>query len=534
LFRGGGSPCLAATCQAGRYEMLVSDMDGAEAALSAGARPRRRRVLTGTLALFAICAAAGVGAMFAGAQPFGTVSDPRAAAVIPAKPPPPQSVWLRPIALVIKGGSRVQRQLRRAADNAARELAGSGDLSKVSWDETTGLWDRLVAPVGAPAGWQPPMWWQSALAMRSLVRFITRANDTQPAYQKVIANVYRLNISKPGTREPVNFQNAFMDDTAWWGLTWLAAYQYEHTVKHDQAAAGQYLALAESDAGYIASQPRPCHSQGIEFRPRYAPNTITNTEFVSLAAQLAQVRGASGQFHDSAKRQAWLTDARGVLTWLEGSGLVHMIAGTVAQTYTGQCRPSGKGQTYTAGEMADALTQMGKATHRRFYFNQAAVFINRTLAASSPMVAGSVLQEPCEGRAGSCVGYSYNITVFKGLFTDAVADLADATGSARYDPFLVSQAQAVLANSTGSSNSAGVCRTPASCQLSMYWARRVPAANAPIPPTPGSQASGLSALSDALRAPQSDRTGGQRPAARLHVLRRAKWPKTRRASKLAL
>ncbi len=504
-------------------------MDGAEAALSAGARSRRRRVITGILAVLGSCAAAGVGAMFAGAQPFGTVSDPPTAAVAAERRAPPQPVWLRPIALVIKGGSRVQRQLRRAADNAARELAGSGDLSKVSWDETTGLWDRLAPPVGAPAGWQPPMWWQSALAMRSLVRFITRANDTQPAYQRLIANVYRLNISKPGTREPVKFQNAFMDDTAWWGLTWLAAYRYEHAVKHDQAAAGRYLALAESDAGYIASRPRPCHSQGIEFRPRYAPNTITNTEFVSLAAQLAQVRGAPGRFHNSAKRRAWLTDASGVLTWLEGSGLVDMIAGTVARTYTGQCRPSGNGQTYTAGEMADALTQMGEATHQRFYLNEAAVFINRTLAASSPMVAGHVLQEPCEGRAGSCVGHSYNITVFKGLFTDAVADWADATGSARYNPFLVSQAQAVLAHSTGSSNSARVCRTPASCQLSMYWARRVPAANAPIPPTPGSQASGLSALSDALLAPRSDRTGRKRPLARLEALRRARSPKTRRA-----
>ncbi|MGI8715934.1 MAG: glycoside hydrolase family 76 protein [Solirubrobacteraceae bacterium] len=401
---------------------------------------------------------------------------------------------------MIRGGLPVQRQLKRAADNAARELAGSGDLSKVSWDETTGLWDRLVPPVDARAGRQPPMWWQSALAMRSLVRFITRARDTQPAYQKLIADVYRLNISKPGTREPADFQNAFMDDTAWWGLTWLAAYQYEHNVKHDQAAAGRYLALAEADAGYIAAQPRACHSQGIEFRPRYAPNTITNTEFVSLAAQLAQVRGAAGQFHDSAKRRAWLTDASGVLSWLEGSGLVHMDAGTLAQTYTGRCQPSGNGQTYTTGEMADALTQMGTATHQRSYFNQATVFINRALASSSPMLAGGVLQEPCEGQADLCRGHSYNITVFKGLFTDAVADWTYVTGSTMYNRFLVSQAQAVLAHSTGSSNRAGVCRTPASCQLSMYWARRVPVGDAPIPPTPGSQAAGLSALSDSLLA----------------------------------
>ena len=97
------------------------------------------------------------------------------------------------------------------------------------------------------------------------------------------------------------------------------------------------------------------------------------------------------------------------------------------------------------------------------------------------------------------MGHSYNITVFKGLFTDAVADWQAATGSTRYDPFLTAQARAVLANSNGSSGRRA-CRTPASCQLAMYWARRVPRVHAPIPPTPGSQAAGLSALSDALVA----------------------------------
>lgn len=456
----------------------------------------RWRVLGSALTVLGICLVLGARLWLADghlAQP----SPPRRPSLVTGTVP--QSALLRPVALVIKSGSPLQRTLRRAADSAARELAGSGDASKVAWDQRTGLWDRLTPPIGAPASWQPPMWWQSALAMRSLVRFITRAHDTQPAYQRLIAEVYRLNISRPGTLQPARFQNAFMDDTAWWGLTWLAAFEYERTVKHDARAARRYLELAESDAAYVYLQRGTCHSQGIAFKKGYAPNTITNAEFVSLAAQLAQARGSAGHFRDAAKRQLWLTDAKGVLTWLEGSGLVRMDAGTVAATYTGRCRPAGNAQTYTEGEMADALTQMGAALHRRSYYNQSAVFINRALMASSPMITGGVLQEPCEGQAGSCVGHSYNITVFKGLFTDAVADWQAATGSTRYDPFLTAQARAVLANSNGSSGRRA-CRTPASCQLAMYWARRVPRVHAPIPPTPGSQAAGLSALSDALVA----------------------------------
>jgi hypothetical protein len=108
------------------------------------------------------------------------------------------------------------------------------------------------------------------------------------------------------------------------------------------------------------------------------------------------------------------------------------------------------------------------------------------------------LQEPCEGQARICLGQSYNITVFKGLFDDAVADWSAATGSQAYAPFLAAQAQAIVHNATGLTSNA--CATPSSCQLSMYWARLVPQAHQPIVPTPGSQASGLSSLVNALRA----------------------------------
>jgi hypothetical protein len=392
------------------------------------------------------------------------------------------------------------RAMAAAADAAARELAGSGDASAVAWDASAGLWDRLkrVASI-SPANWHPPMWWQSGLALRALVRYLTRAHDAQPAYQRLISTVYERNIRRPGPESSRNFQNKFMDDTAWWGLAWLDASRYELRVRHDFARASRYLKMAESDASYIYSRPRTCGTRGIAFETGYAPNTISNAEFVSLAAQLAQVRASRGPFLDGAKAQTWLADAKQILSWLESSGLVNIATGRVASTYSAACRASGRTMTYLQGEMADALVQMGSALHDPSYFKQAAAFINRALAPSSGMVAvDGVLQEPCEAQRARCAGHSLNITVYKGLLVDAVSDWTQATGLTTFDRFLLAQARAVMANGATDGRQASHCQTPHACQLSMYWGRRMPARRSPMPTTAGSQLAGLLALTDAL------------------------------------
>lgn len=177
---------------------------------------------------------------------------------------------------------------------------------------------------------------------------------------------------------------------------------------------------------------------------------------------------------------------------------MNLRAGAVAYTYNRRCRAAGAAMTYTQGEIADALTQVGTASQNPAYYGQAAAFINRVLNPDNGMLTGHVLQEPCESQPRSCAGRSYNITVFKGLLVDAISDWSKATGSNAYDGFLLAQARAVIADSTGAQRATPSCRTPATCQLSLYWARRVPAKRAPIQPTPGSQAAGLAALSDAL------------------------------------
>jgi hypothetical protein len=362
--------------------------------------------------------------------------------------------------------------------------------------------------------WRVPQWWQSALALSALVRYLQQTHDALPAYHDVIARTYQLNIKLPGTLMPHNFANEFMDDTAWWGIAWLDAARYELTVRHDTADARRYLDLAEVDARYIYNKPRPCGTQGIEWQVDYPPDAITNEEFVALSAQLAQIRRASGPLHDAGRAQAWLGDAQRILAWLEHSGLVDMQSGAVYDHYTGRCRPNGGAVTYTEGEMAEALTQMGLATGNAGYYAQASVFLNRVLVPGLGMLGGEVLQQPCEARAAMCIHdrHAYDAASYKGLFVDAVADWTQATGAATYDSFLAAQGKAVIQNSTSDGIHPARCQTPHACQIDFYWSRRVAPARLPVQITPGSQESGLAALTGALVA-------GQNSAGRLNSSR---------------
>jgi hypothetical protein len=407
-----------------------------------------------------------------------------------AKLPPP------PLAPTVSatGASRLSRRLARAAGDAASELADSGDNSAVGWDSGSGLWTREYRPIGIAHGWRAPWWWQSALSLSSLTRYLEQARDAAPFYRGLIADTYAAGVRMPGTDSPRDFANQFMDDTGWWGMAWLQASRYELGVVHDLATARRYLAVAEWDAAHIERSPRSCG--GIEWQIDYPADTITNAEFISLTAQLAQVREDPGPFHDPTAARRWLSEAGRALGWLERSGLVHLGRGTVADALTSRCRVIGGPVDYTEGEVADALVQMGLATGQAAYFDQAAAFLNRVLNPRLGMLGGGILQQPCEGSAGLCAqnAHAYDSAAYKGLFVDAVLDWSQATGSTTYDPFLEQQGRAVLANSASDGVGRSSCTTAQACQLGFYWSRRVPPGSAPILDTAGSQESGLTAL----------------------------------------
>ncbi len=423
-------------------------------------------------------------------------------------PPPP------PVASCHNPGAGCGPVQRRAASNRAaaraklpagailkgatqgmRELLGFGDADNpLRWDPNSGLWGGYTSYATSP---KHPAWWQSAIAIWTLVRYLEATGSTDPAYQDVLDRTFELNVVKPGSRAPVNFANEYMDDTGWWALAWTEAARYELNDRGDSTLAARYLAVAEWDEDYIARAPRSCG--GIVWQLGYPSDTISIAEFAALSAELYAVRHARGPFHDGATAARWLHQARWALGYLWSHRLVNARAGSVRDGLTRDCRLDGGPLTYTEGEVADAYIQMGAALHDKSYFAKARRFLDHTMSAASGMSRAHVLQEYCESRASMCHSLrQFDVSSFKGIFVQAAADYDLATRTQTYLPWLQAQAGAILTHAVSDGARQARCATPHNCQFGLYWSRYVAPASAPVPVSLASQTSALQALTAAL------------------------------------
>ena len=115
--------------------------------------------------------------------------------------------------------------------------------------------------------------------------------------------------------------------------------------------------------------------------------------------------------------------------------MMFLRSGTVHDGLTRGCRADGGPLTYTEGEVADAYIQMGAATQNKGYFADARRFLNYTMWRASGMSRDHVLQEYCESRKSMCHSLrQFDVSSFKGIFVQAVADYDLATGTETYRP----------------------------------------------------------------------------------------------------
>lgn len=374
-----------------------------------------------------------------------------------------------------------------AAREGVAELLGSGDGSIVGWRYGVGLWGGHIKP----------NWWQSGLAVLTLVRYAERTHSLSPVYQRVLSRIYARNIYKPLSTAKRDFANEFNDDTGWWGLAWLEASRYELYDRHDVADAAKYLAVAEWDARYINGWPRPCG--GIGWANNRPPDTATSAEFIALTAELTRYRNGPGVFHDPEKASMWIGDATTALAWLENKRMINVRAGWVINGLTASCGRRLGALTYSEGEVADALVQLGKALHDPSYYAYAAQFLRYTLTPSSELSQHGVLQERCERIPGKCarLGYRLDLPAYKGVFVSAVSDWSQATDSRAFQPFLMAQAVSVLNHTIrGPGDTPGRCATPQTCQFAFSWTGRPDASTLGV--TLGGQESAIDALTAVL------------------------------------
>ena len=114
--------------------------------------------------------------------------------------------------------------------------AMSGDVSPVSAAATSPVQAgaaRLFLAYSQKSALIGGTWWQGAVALSTLETYQQATGDAE--YSSVI---------RPRSPAPVGrFENQADDDTSWWGLAWLQAY--------DITRSRQYLSMAETDADYV-------------------------------------------------------------------------------------------------------------------------------------------------------------------------------------------------------------------------------------------------------------------------------------------
>jgi hypothetical protein len=378
---------------------------------------------------------------------------------------------------------------------------------QVRWNYTSGLW----------GGFELSHWWQSAIVLRAVVRYLERTGTVGPIYQTVLERSYSVQVLHPWAIASADFVNMYGDDTGWWGLAWLEAANYEQHYLHNLSDAGTFLSTAEYDAHHMMGFKKSCG--GFVWEVGYPTNTATNAEFIALAAELYAFRSAPGPFHDPVKAGQWLRAARSDLNWLEHSGLLNMQSGRVADRLTFSCRPDGGPLTYTEGQTAEALVQMGNALHQPSYYGQAERFLSfiangRLSGMDTP---AGILQEQCESSPSECGPASQpraslagtpqetflDQLVYKGIVAQALDDYVRATGSPQYEAYLRRQATAIVYNSiTDGNGRAANCASPASCQFAFRWGWPVGSGRSPTV-TAATQMDALAALTGVLGHPKA-------------------------------
>lgn len=373
---------------------------------------------------------------------------------------------------------------------------------QVRWNYNSGLW----------GGAELSHWWQSALVLRTVVRYLEHTGTVGPIYQTLLERSYSLEVHHPIAIASDYFVNKYGDDTGWWGLAWLEAARYEQRYLHNLSDARTFLDTAEYDARHMMGMRKSCG--GFIWEVGYPSNTATNAEFIALAAELSAFRGAPGPFHDSAKARMWLRMARSDLNWLEHSGLVNMQTGQVSDRLTHSCHVVGGPLTYTEGQTADALVQMGNALHQPSYYEEAERFLsfiaNRRVSGMD--TPAGVLQEQCESLPSACIPAKdahsgiagtpnenfLDQLVYKGIVAAALDDYVQATGSPRFKAYLRAQATAVIYNSIADGRGRPAnCSSPTSCQFAFHWGWPLDPHHRPIVTT-ATQMSALAALTGAL------------------------------------
>jgi predicted alpha-1,6-mannanase (GH76 family) len=329
-------------------------------------------------------------------------------------------------------------------------------------------------------------WWQAAISQSTLETYEQATGD--PSYYPDIASTYAKYRTGQADHDNLpDFEDDYMDDTAWWGLAWLQAYVLTGDT--------QYLQVAEDDAAfdhkYWVTDSKDCGGGGGILWNRTYPNsmgTIANALFIELTAGLHNV------IPRDTKYLGWAEDD---WSWLSRTHLItssHLVLNgyivTSGRKHT--CELSKPYWSYNAGAVIAGLAELYRATGSASLLTEAEEIADATIKYMAP---GGVLAENCEPSKCNSDQVSY-----KGIFVRDLKILATTAGTSQYQAFFQAQAASIESSDTTAGHESG-----------LVWTGPAPKCPADItsanPCSTYTQASAVDALVAALGPPTA------RPAA---------------------
>ena len=291
--------------------------------------------------------------------------------------------------------------------------------------------DVLMSSYDPDKAWFPSSWWNSAVALQTIGDYMQRTGDRR--YLGQLNNTYEKDKGAfPAgvlSGDPLlgNFTSRAIDDTEWWGLTWLQAYDLTRNPK--------YLSMAITIANYVNGywDTSTCGGGVWWNAERTYKNAVTNGLWIRLTAELHnRIPGDT----------LWLARSRTAWDWFQGSGMIN-ADGLVNDGLTDTCTNNGQNVwTYNQGMAIGAGLELWRATRDPHILASVQRLADAAIGPNA-LATDGILTETCDAADQTC---DDNGKQFKGIFMRYWTDLVDTTRDRRYAAFLDQQADGIWMN----------------------------------------------------------------------------------------
>jgi len=295
--------------------------------------------------------------------------------------------------------------LARSTVNAENKLDAAVTSMMMYYEPWRGLWKTVG-------------WWNGANDMTVLIDY--QILTGRRLYNFAINNTFELN---KGLNEfgGYNFTSDSIDDSLWWGLAWVKAY--------DLTGEQKYLEMAATIADYCYQFHDDVCGGGIWWSDRRQyKNAIPNEQYIKLSAQLHNRLPGDTKY---------LQQSQNLWTWFRNIGMIN--SENLINDGLHECRNNGQETwTYNQGVILGGLVELYNATGNQTYLDEARKIADAVIASTHINDKYGVLWEPCFASEPDC---GPNAPCFKGIFIRNLGELDRVLPARPYSPYIHHQAQ---------------------------------------------------------------------------------------------